>query len=63
MKPKLISVTEFCAMLGIGKTKAYEILNVREVGEVASLTIGRRRLVIRSSAEKFIKRSLEKGAL
>jgi len=58
MKPKLISVAEFCGMLGIGKTKAYEILD-----EVKSVKIGSRRLILRSSAEKLVKRSIEKGAL
>lgn len=57
MKPKLISVADFCTLLGIKKTKAYSILD-----QVESIHIGRRRLIVRSSAMKLIKRSLKKGA-
>ena len=55
MKPKFISVADFCTMLGIGKTKAYELLK----SEVKSARVGRRRLIVRSSAISFIDRSIE----
>lgn len=64
MKPKLISVADFCVMLGVGRTKAYQLLNFYEpLGEVETTKIGRRRLIVRSSAEKLIKRSIEKGEM
>ena len=56
MEPKLISVTEFCVMLGIGRTKAYELFR----SEVDTLPIGRRRLVMLESAERFVERQIER---
>ncbi len=50
-EPDLLSVTEFCRRLSIGRTVAYEII---AAGEVASLLIGRKRLIPRAELEKFI---------
>ena len=50
MKPTLISVTEFARMMGVGRTKAYEIL---AEGIIKSTNIGRRRLVSRKSAQVY----------
>jgi excisionase family DNA binding protein len=50
MKSIYISVNEFAAMLGVGRTKAYELLSN---GTVQSTTLGRRRLVLRKSAQAF----------
>ena len=56
VEPILISVADFCTMLGIGKTKAYGILP-----GVVSIKIGSRRLILRSSAVQLVKRSIEEG--
>ncbi|KGB52657.1 hypothetical protein FG91_03402 [Sphingopyxis sp. LC81] len=56
MKRELISMTEFCKMLGVQKTKAYEILP-----GVKSVKIGRRRLVCRRSAKAYVKNLLSEG--
>lgn len=58
MQPIFISVTEFAHLLGIGRTKAYELL--KDVA-VDSTQIGRRRLVAFESAQKFAQRSLSQG--
>ncbi|WP_161785673.1 hypothetical protein [Sphingopyxis sp. LC81] len=49
-------MTEFCKMLGVQKTKAYEILP-----GVKSVKIGRRRLVCRRSAKAYVKNLLSEG--
>lgn len=56
MKKELISMTEFCKMLGVKKTLAYEILP-----EVKSVKIGRRRLVCHRSAKAYVKNLLDEG--
>lgn len=50
MKPELISVDELTRMLGIGRTKAYELLSE---GKIESACIGRRRLISRKSARAY----------
>jgi len=50
MKPTFISVRDLCSMLGIGRTKAYELINE---GSIQSAQIGRRRLIVRKSASTF----------
>lgn len=47
----LVTVEEAGRLLGIGRTKAYGL--VKE-GWIKSVTIGRRRLVIRSSISKLV---------
>lgn len=49
MDPKLISVADFCTMCGIRKTTAYKFL-----GQVQSMKIGRRRLILMDSVNAFI---------
>lgn len=46
--PLLVSVPEACRLLGIGRTKLYEII---QDDPLASVSIGRRRLVCMSSIE------------
>lgn len=55
MKPLLISIPEFCAIMGIKRTKANELI---KAGEVQSAKIGRRRLIYRKSAEALAERSM-----
>lgn len=59
LKPELISIMDFACMLGIGRTKAYEILGR---GEVETVCIGRRRLVSRKSAQAYARSLLSQGA-
>jgi excisionase family DNA binding protein len=48
---KLLSVNETLTMLGIGRTKLYELIGA---GEVESVKIGKRTLIKRVSVERFI---------
>lgn len=57
-EPLLCPVLEAARLLGIGKTKAYELLSK---GELDSIQIGTRRLVKMESIKAFIDRS-EGGA-
>ncbi|WP_083217118.1 helix-turn-helix domain-containing protein [Sphingobium sp. RAC03] len=50
VKPLFISVKDLCSLLGIGRTKAYELLSS---GSIQSAHIGRRRMVYRKSAKNF----------
>lgn len=50
MEPKLVSVAALCIALGIGKTKAYELLQT----DLESVRIGRRRLILMESIDAFI---------
>lgn len=59
-KPKFISIMDFAAMLGIGRTKAYELINEQRI---ETIRIGRRRLVCRKSAKSFAVSLRRKGGL
>ena len=48
----LLSVDEFAAVLSIGQREAYRVLSR---GQVASVKIGRRRLIPRWAAEAFVR--------
>jgi excisionase family DNA binding protein len=51
---RLLFTVEQCAeALGIGRTKAYELVLK---GEISSVKVGRRRLVPRWALEKFIRK-------
>ena len=54
--PLLLTVEEAAAMLSIGRTGAYQLVMG---GQVRSVKIGRRRLVVRESLQEFIHRLLE----
>lgn len=58
MKPTFISVKDLCSMLGIGRTKAYELLGS---GSIQSAHIGRRRMVSRRSAKEFADAAFQHG--
>ena len=55
MQPIFISVTETALVLGLGRTKIYQLLNS---GDLNSTRIGGRRLVEFASAERFARESL-----
>ena len=55
MYPLLISIAETGSMLGLGRTKIYELLNS---GELNSARVGGRRLVEFASAERFARECL-----
>ncbi|HEX5453386.1 MAG TPA: hypothetical protein VFX06_06290, partial [Stellaceae bacterium] len=53
-------VKQFCEEIaGIGLTKAYELINQ---GELQSITVGKRRLVLLKSWYDFVERSLSTPA-
>lgn len=52
----LVSVEQAAAILGIGRTRTFELV----MGySITSVKIGRRRLVVRSSLEEFVQRLVE----
>lgn len=55
----LITVEEAARLLGIGRTKAYELVMS---GEVQSIKLGRRRLMVRASLDSFIEKKVAEGA-
>lgn len=59
MERTLISVSALCTTLGIGKTKAYQLIN-QEV--FRSIVIGRRRLIVWESVQAFVSNELVGGA-
>jgi excisionase family DNA binding protein len=46
-------VGEFCRLSGLGRTKVYELINA---GELESITIGKRRLIVMASYTRLIER-------
>lgn len=53
MERLTLSVNEFCESVGIGRTKAYEILNS---GELEVVRLGRRTLITKRSVDALLKR-------
>jgi hypothetical protein len=58
MTPITVTVRGMRDLLGVGNTKAYELIND---GMVETIAIGRRRLVLVASIEKLVE-SLRAGA-
>jgi len=54
-EPQLVSVRDMRRLLGIGNTKAYELISA---GEVRSFCVGRARRVTLASVKDFIERQL-----
>ena len=50
-RPRLLSVNEACATLGLGRTSVYAAM---ASGHLQSVTVGRRRLVPDDAIEQFI---------
>lgn len=55
-EPDLLSVSEFCRALSIGRTTAYELIAAREV---VPIRIGRRTLIPRTEKDQLVARRLE----
>jgi excisionase family DNA binding protein len=51
--PLCVRTDRAMAMLGIGKTKLYELM---AAGELETINIGRRRLVLLASIDSFVER-------
>lgn len=51
----LVSVTDACRMLGIGRTSLYVLM---DAGELPSLHVGRRRLLSRHDVETYASRPM-----
>jgi excisionase family DNA binding protein len=49
----LLTIEETAAQLRIGRTRTYELVMG---GQIRSVTIGRRRLVVRADLEEFVRR-------
>lgn len=56
IEPKLISVEKACQMIGIGRTKLYQLLGTECL---ITVKIGRRRLITVASLDRFISNSAE----
>jgi len=52
-------ITEFCRIAGLGRSKVYEML---AAGEIDSITVGRRRLILLDSFQRLIQRQRAAGA-
>jgi excisionase family DNA binding protein len=50
-EPDLLSVPEFCRVMGIGRTTAYELMAAQEI---VPIRIGRRTLIPRSEKDALI---------
>jgi len=57
--PMAYSIAEAAAMLGIGKTLAYDLIGS---GQLPTVTIGRRRLVTRDQLDRFVAELTQAGA-
>ncbi len=58
MKPQLISIGQLCTQLGIGRTKAYELLADKKI---SSMKIGSRKLVVYKSVIDFVEQTIIEG--
>jgi excisionase family DNA binding protein len=55
MEPITVTIADACKVLGIGRTKIYELLQDRELH---SVTIGRRRLIKTDSIRALVEREV-----
>ena len=51
MKPELLTITEFCQTVNLGKTSVYKLINE---GKVTAVKLGKKTLFPRSSVDEFI---------
>jgi excisionase family DNA binding protein len=56
---RTVTVEEAAAMLGIGRSTAFDLVTS---GQLQSFTIGRRRLVVVSGIDEFVRRRLAESA-
>jgi excisionase family DNA binding protein len=54
--PLLLTMMETATLLRIGRTQTYELVMS---GRIPSVTIGRRRLILREALEEFVRKLLE----
>jgi len=54
--PLLITMMETATLLRLGRTQTYELVMS---GRISSVTIGRRRLILRASVEEFVHKLFE----
>ncbi len=59
MSPALISIKEAAVELGVGRTKTYELIGN---GELETVKIDKRHLVVHASIGRLIKRLAKLGA-
>lgn len=59
MEQVAIPVSEFCRVTGLGRTKAYELINSKKI---KSVLIGRRRLVLVSSIRRLLSEEAQHDA-
>ena len=52
-------INDFCRMLGVGRTKGYELVNG---GRVETIRIGRRRLVTADSMKRLVEQLADEAA-
>jgi hypothetical protein len=52
------TITEFCAMSGIGRSRVYELINA---GVLESALIGERRFIIVDSYRRYVEQRLAAG--
>ena len=52
------TIPHFCRLTGVGRSKTYELL---KNGDLASIKIGRRRLVVMASYYQFVERHRDGG--
>lgn len=53
MEAKLLSISDTAKVLGVGRSKLYALINE---GSLETVTVGRRRLVVVASIERFVER-------
>lgn len=58
-KPIWVTTTAAQAMLSVGKTKLFEMLNA---GDLESGYLGKRRMVLTSSIDRLVERSVAQAA-
>jgi excisionase family DNA binding protein len=58
--PLLLTMMETATLLRLGRTQTYELVMS---GRISSVTIGRRRLILRASVEEFVRKLLEEQNL
>lgn len=58
METGIVGLNEVCSILGIGKTKAYQMIRQKDI---PAGRIGKRIIVRTSDLEEFIAKAMDKG--
>jgi excisionase family DNA binding protein len=56
MEPLIIRIPDACRMIGVGRSKLYELL---AAGEIEAVKIGARRLILLASLREFVEANRE----